>query len=75
MIKIDNLLLKDTIQEKGYKLKYIAEQMGLSSYGLGLKLSGVQEFKVSEINKIIVLLSLSKNEIENIFFEDLVHLK
>lgn len=75
MIKIDNLLLKDTIQEKGYKLKYIAEQMGLSSYGLGLKLSGVQEFKVSEINKIIVLLSLSKNEIENIFFEDFVHLK
>jgi hypothetical protein len=75
LIKIDNLLLKDTIQEKGYKLKYIAEQMGLSSYGLGLKLSGVQEFKVSEINKIIVLLSLSKNEIENIFFEDLVHLK
>lgn len=75
MIKIDNLLLKDTIQEKGYKLKYIAEQMGLSSYGLGLKLSGVQEFKVSEINKIIVLLSLSKNEIENIFFEDSVHLK
>jgi len=75
LIKIDNLLLKDTIQEKGYKLKYIAEQMGLSSYGLGLKLSGVQEFKVSEINKIIVLLSLSKNEIENIFFEDSVHLK
>jgi len=47
----------------------------LSSYGLGLKLSGIQEFKVTEINRIIDILSLSKQEIETIFFEDNVHLK
>ena len=75
VIKIDNILLKENIQKKGYKLKYIAEQLGLSSYGLGLKLSGIQEFKVTEINRIIDILSLSKQEIETIFFEDNIHLK
>lgn len=68
MIDINTQLLKETIQEKGYKLKYIAEKMGLSSYGLDLKLSKRNEFKVSEVNKMIEILSLSEYEIQKIFF-------
>lgn len=75
MIKINNSLLKQTIADKGYKLKYIAQQIGISSYGLALKLSGNSEFKVTEINKLIDILSLKPEEIEDIFFENSVHLK
>lgn len=75
LINVNETLLKQTIQEKGYKLKYVAKQIGLSSYGLGLKLSGKQEFKVTEINKLIEILSLTDDEIQAIFFEDSVHLK
>lgn len=68
MIDIDTVLLKQTIQKKGYKLKYVAKQMGLSSYGLGLKLSGKQEFKVNEVNKLVEILSLTEKEMQEIFF-------
>ena len=42
-------LLREIIDEKGYKLKYIAEKLGLSPYGLQLKIDNKQEFKTSEV--------------------------
>nr|DAF59965.1 MAG TPA: Protein of unknown function (DUF739) [Siphoviridae sp. ctGz830] len=38
-------------------------------------MSGNSEFKVTEINKLIDILSLKPEEIEDIFFENSVHLK
>ena len=34
----DSKELRRLIEEKGFKLKYVAERLGLSSYGLSLKI-------------------------------------
>ena len=62
-------LLREIIDEKGYKLKYIAEKLGLSPYGLQLKIDNKQEFKTSEVLALCELLQIeSLKEKEEIFF-------
>lgn len=72
---MDVELLKEVIQNKGLKLQYVAKKLGLTGYGLNLKLSGKNDFKVSEANKLIEILNLSKDEIFSIFFTSYSHLK
>lgn len=74
-IDVDVELLKEVIQNKGLKLQYVAKKLGLTGYGLNLKLSGKNDFKVSEANKLIEILNLSKDEIFSIFFTSYSHLK
>ena len=38
-------LLKDKIEKSGYKLKYIAEQIGITYYGFLKKVNNETEFK------------------------------
>lgn len=62
-------LLEKAIGESGLKKKWIADKMGLSEYGLSLKIQGVNEFKTSEVTQMCKLLgidTLSKKE--DIFF-------
>lgn len=67
----DTNLLRKYIEEKGYKLKYVAAYLGLSGYGLSLKLNNVNEFKTSEINKLCKLLGIqSLRDKEAIFFKE-----
>ena len=61
-------ILKDTIKEKGFRLDFIAKQLKLSTYGFSLKLNGKNEFKWSEIEKIVELLKLNEKEKKKIFF-------
>lgn len=62
-------LLREIIDEKGYKLKYIAEKLGLSPYGLQLKIDNKQEFKTSEVAVLCDILEItSLNKKEEIFF-------
>ena len=61
-------ILKDTIKEKGFRLDFIAKQLKLSTYGFSLKLNGKNEFKWSEIEKIVELLKLDEKEKKKIFF-------
>lgn len=62
-------LLRDLINEKGYKLKYVAEYLGLSNYGLTLKISNKCEFKTSEVSALCELLDIkSLEKKEEIFF-------
>ena len=62
-------LLKQQIQTSGYKLSFLASQLGLSSYGFSLKVNGEREFKASEISKLCELLNItSLTEREKIFF-------
>lgn len=60
--------IKNKIKEKGYKLKFIAEKLGLTPYGLALKLNGKNEFKWSEILEISNILNLDEKEKKEIFF-------
>lgn len=45
----DSRALKELIKSKGLKLKYVAEYLGLSSYGFSKKLNNEQEFKTTPI--------------------------
>lgn len=60
--------LRKAIESAGFKYKYIAEQLGLSSYGLQKKIDNKTEFKASEIEKISNILSLSIDKRMSIFF-------
>ena len=62
-------VLRDLIESKGLKLKFIAEQLGLSAYGFQLKLDNQREFKASEIAKLCELLDIRSMKLkEKIFF-------
>lgn len=62
-------LLNDLIKANGYKLKYVAEYLGLSSYGFSKKLHNKCEFKTSEVSALCELLNIkSLKKKEEIFF-------
>lgn len=61
--------LRELIEKRGLKLKYVAEYLGLSSYGLSLKIDNKQEFKTSEVAALCELLKIkSLEQKEAIFF-------
>ena len=61
--------LRAVIESRGLKLKYVAQSLGLSSYGLKLKIDNKQEFKTSEVSALCDLLKIeSLSEKESIFF-------
>ena len=65
----DEKKLRDIIEKRGLKLKYVAKQLGLSYYGFLLKLTNKQEFKTSEVLILCELLDIkSLEEKESIFF-------
>lgn len=65
----DSKELRSLIEEKGFKLKYVAEYLGLSSYGLSLKIDNKREFKASEVLALCELLEIrSLKKKEKIFF-------
>ena len=61
-------LLERYIEKSGYKKSFIAEQIGLTSYGFMLKVNNKSEFKASEMNKLCKLLKISAEDKEAIFF-------
>lgn len=65
-------LLKKTIEESGYKLRFIAEKLGVTYQALLNKTNGFSEFKNSEINALCVLLRLSNDKRDEIFFANKV---
>lgn len=64
----DTYELRKVIEQAGLKYKYLADQLGLSTYGLQKKIDNVNEFKASEIEKLSDILSLSVEERMSIFF-------
>jgi hypothetical protein len=55
----DTALLEQRIAKSGLKKSYIAKEMGLSPYGLTLKIRNLNEFKASEIEKLCILLGIT----------------
>ncbi|MFR8034629.1 MAG: DUF739 family protein [Lachnospiraceae bacterium] len=65
----DSKELMSLINKRGLKLKFVAERLGLSSYGLSLKINNKHEFKTSEVAMLCELLNItSLQEKERIFF-------
>lgn len=72
----DSEMLRKLIELSGYKLKYVAECLGLSPYGLQLKINNSNEFKTSEVEALCELLSIkSLEEKDAIFFKRIDDLK
>lgn len=57
------------IKEKGLKLAYVAQYIGLSRYGLSKKIRNIHPFNVEEVSKLCDLLDISAlTDKERIFF-------
>ena len=61
-------LLREKINQSGYKLQFIAEKIGITYQGLVKKINNRSEFRASEIQVLYVLLSLTEDERVSIFF-------
>lgn len=61
-------MLTKYIDESGYRKGHIANALGISSYGLMLKINNKSEFKASEIAKLCELLKIPKKDRDTIFF-------
>lgn len=64
----DTALLEKRIAESGLKKGYIAKAIGLSAYGLTLKIRNANEFKASEILKLCDLLNITDPEEKSAIF-------
>ena len=60
--------LRGKIVEKGYSVRTIAAEIGLNKATFYRKMNGTSDFTREEIQKIAVLLDLSVQEKEEIFF-------
>ena len=61
-------LLEEKIRKSGLKKSYIAKAIGLSPYGLTLKIQNSNEFKASEIEKMCLLLGIDNLEERSAIF-------
>ena len=61
-------LLEKRIAQSGLKKSYIAKSIGLSPYGLTLKIQNENEFKASEIEKLCILLGIDDLEERSAIF-------
>ena len=61
-------MLRSKIEESGYKLRFIAKQLGITYQGFLKKINNETEFKASEIQGLKELLNLSDDERDQIFF-------
>ncbi len=64
----DTKLLREKIDKSGYKIGYIASQVGITPQGLYLKLNNTHQFKAAEIQVLCKLLDIDSEEMKAIFF-------
>lgn len=61
-------LLRKKIDDSGYKLTFIAKQLGITYQGFLKKSNNETEFKATEIQILKTLLNLTDDERDCIFF-------
>ena len=61
-------LLREKIDQSGYKLRFIAKKIGITYQGLLNKINNRSEFRVNEIQALYDLLGLTEEERVAIFF-------
>lgn len=76
MIKLVNSIeLNKFIKKSGLKRIYIAKKLNISAMALRNKINNITEFKPSEIIALKTMLSLSNEDIQEIFFANNVAFK
>ena len=68
-------VLRQHVESSGLKYKFLAANLGITPYGLQLKINNHNEFKASEIAALCQILSLTNDERDCIFFATDVDLK
>ena len=61
-------LLKEHIKESGYKIGFLAQQLGISNHSMSRKINGKNEFKASEIDILCKSLKIGAKDRTAIFF-------
>ena len=64
----DTVALRNRIKASGYRLGYIAERLGISTYTLQRKIDNNSEFRVSEVDSMSKLLNMTPAEKDAYFF-------
>jgi hypothetical protein len=65
---VNTKLLREKIDNSGYKIYFVAEKCSLSYQGFLKKLNNETEFKATEIMVLRTLLKISDAEVDPIFF-------
>lgn len=64
---VERTILETAIQDRGLKISFIANQLGLCRSALYLKLQGKRKFRKLEVEKLTELLHLTAEEKAEIF--------
>lgn len=68
---VNTTLLKKYIKKSGYKMGYLADQLGISRNGLTMKRDGVHPFTAPEAIKLCGILGIDTfSEMQQIFLLD-----
>ena len=67
----NSVLLKEKIKLSGYKIGYLAEELGLSRQALSNKINNNTDFTVKEMQILSKILYLSDLDMKNIFLSAL----
>lgn len=65
---VNEKLLRSLIEEKGFKYKFVAQQLGITPQGLALKISNINEFTVQEAYKLSDILGLGNGSLNSEIF-------
>ena len=65
---VNSKILKDVIGNSGFKMAFIADKLGITSYSLSKKINNITEFKAGEIAQLCNLLRISTEKMSEIFF-------
>lgn len=68
----DTELFYKAVEESGYRLSFIAKQIGITVQSLRLKSTNQREFTASEVDKLAKLFNKSIEEVKPIFFTQVV---
>ncbi|MCC8121834.1 MAG: toxin-antitoxin system, antitoxin component, Xre family protein [Oscillospiraceae bacterium] len=64
----DTEMLREKIEQSGYKLRFIAQKIGITYQAFLNKINNRSEFRANEIQALYVLLGLTEEERVEIFF-------
>ena len=67
-ILTDTQKLKRAIETSGYKMMFIARELGITRAALYMKINNASSFKVEEMYKLSKMLDLKEDEKDSIFF-------
>lgn len=68
-MSVDYCKLNDDLRKKGLKKSYIAQKLNLSEPSLSRRLNGINEWRVSEVEKLSNLLGYDSCTRDSIFFK------